>query len=82
MLPSFGPDRRRRLFRPLAGVLQKVAGLIDNVEDTVPADLWKVFRIVERYARTGIRLLYRADAAFAKPEIYDYLEERVIGYAM
>ena len=29
----------------------------------------------------AIRLLFRADAAFAKPEIYDYLEARNIGYA-
>jgi len=48
------------------------------------ADRWRevLDPIVERYARTGMRLLYRADAAFAKPEIYDYLEERVIGYAI
>lgn len=48
------------------------------------ADRWRevLEPIVERYARTGKRLLYRADATFAKPEIYDYLEERAIGYAI
>jgi hypothetical protein len=38
--------------------------------------------IVERYKKRGIRLLFRADAAFAKPEVYDYLEPRDIGYAI
>jgi hypothetical protein len=38
--------------------------------------------IVERYKKTGVRLLFRADAAFAKPEVYDYLELRDIGYAI
>ena len=30
----------------------------------------------------AVRLLFRADAAFAKPEIYEYLEARNIGYAI
>ena len=30
----------------------------------------------------AVRLLFRADAAFAKTEIYDYLEARNIGYAI
>ena len=38
--------------------------------------------IVERYKKRGVRLLFRADAAFAKPEMYDYLEPRDIGYAI
>jgi len=38
--------------------------------------------IVERYKKRGIRLLFRGDAAFAKPEVYDYLEPRHIGYAI
>jgi len=38
--------------------------------------------IVERYRKTGVRLLFRADAAFAKPEVYEYLEPRDIGYAI
>ena len=29
-----------------------------------------------------VRLLFRADAAFAKPELYDYLESKHIGYAI
>jgi hypothetical protein len=32
--------------------------------------------------KEGVRLLFRADAAFAKPELYDYLETRQIGYAI
>lgn len=38
--------------------------------------------IVKRYKNRGIRLLFRGDAAFAKPEVYDYLEPRDIGYAI
>ena len=30
----------------------------------------------------AVRLLFRADAAFAKPELYEYLETRRIGYAI
>ena len=29
-----------------------------------------------------MRLLFRADAAFGKPEVYDYLELREVGYAI
>ena len=29
-----------------------------------------------------VRLLFRADAAFAKPELYDYRESKHIGYAI
>jgi len=48
------------------------------------ADRWRevLDPIVERYTGTGVRLLYRADAAFAKPEVYNYLEEQAIGYAI
>jgi hypothetical protein len=48
------------------------------------ADGWKEFMnpIVERYLREAVRLLFRADAAFAKPEIYEYLESNGIGYAV
>jgi hypothetical protein len=38
--------------------------------------------VVERYKKRGIRLLFRGDAAFAKPEVYEYLEPRDIGYAI
>ena len=37
---------------------------------------------MERYLIAAVRLLFRADAAFAKPEIYEYLEARSIGYAI
>jgi len=48
------------------------------------ADGWEEFvePIVERYMKTAVRLLFRADAAFAKPELYEYLESRRIGYAI
>ena len=38
--------------------------------------------VVERYFTAAVRLLFRADAAFAKPEIYEYLETRQIDYAI
>ena len=48
------------------------------------ADRWQevLAPAVERYQSQGVRLLYRGDAAFAKPEIYEYLELRGIGYAI
>ena len=48
------------------------------------AEGWQEFiePIVERYLKAMVRLLFRADAAFAKPELYDYLETRQIGYAI
>ena len=38
--------------------------------------------VVKRYQEKGVRLLFRDDAAFAKPEVYEYLESRDTGYAM
>jgi hypothetical protein len=48
------------------------------------ADGWREFiePIVQRYLREPVRLLFRADAAFANPEIYMYLEARSISYAI
>ncbi len=37
---------------------------------------------MERYLKLAVRLLFRADAAFAKPELYEYMEARHIGYAI
>jgi hypothetical protein len=38
--------------------------------------------ILARYERTGVRRYFRADAAFAKPEVYEYLEGRRVLYAI
>ena len=38
--------------------------------------------ILARYERTGVRRYFRADAAFAKPDIYEYLEEGDVLYAI
>ena len=38
--------------------------------------------ILSRYGARGLRRYFRADAAFAKPDIYDYLEERRVFYAI
>src|ERR671919_2301074 len=38
--------------------------------------------VVKRYQKKGLRLLFRGDAAFAKPEMYEYLEHEKIGYAI
>lgn len=32
--------------------------------------------ILTRYEWAGVRRHFRVDAAFAKPEVYEYLEER------
>jgi hypothetical protein len=38
--------------------------------------------IVIRYKRAGVRLYFRGDAAFASPEVYEYLEEQGSLYAI
>ncbi len=38
--------------------------------------------VVERYANSGRKLYFRGDAAFASPDIYEYLEESGILYAI
>ncbi len=48
------------------------------------ADRWKELLepIVARYEKKKVRKYFRGDAAFAKPEIYEYLEEKGFLYAM
>jgi hypothetical protein len=48
------------------------------------ADGWRdlLQPIVERYRTTGKKLYFRADAAFASPDVYEYLEDNNILYAM
>jgi len=38
--------------------------------------------IVTRYERSGVRRYFRADAAFATPEVYEYLEQHGFLYAI
>ncbi len=38
--------------------------------------------VVKRYQKKGLRLLFRGDAAFGKPEAYEYLEQETIGRAI
>jgi hypothetical protein len=38
--------------------------------------------IMARYERAGVRRYFRADAAFAKPDVYEYLEEHGCLYAV
>ena len=48
------------------------------------ADRWKELLdpVVQRYASENIRKYFRGDAAFAKPEIYEYLEGNGLLYAI
>ena len=48
------------------------------------ADSWKQLLepIVQRYAHCGLRKQLRGDAGFARPEIYDYLEEHEFLYVI
>ena len=48
------------------------------------ADGWRdlLEPIVERYKHTGKRLYFRGDAAFASPDVYEYLEEKKVLYAI
>ena len=38
--------------------------------------------VIARYRERGVNLYFRADAAFAKPEIYELLEAEDIRYAI
>ncbi len=38
--------------------------------------------VLSRYQKKGRRLLFRSDAAFGKPEVYEYLEQEKIGDAI
>jgi hypothetical protein len=48
------------------------------------ADRWRevLEPSVEKYRVQGIRVLFRGDAAFAKPELYEFLEARGVGYSI
>jgi hypothetical protein len=48
------------------------------------ADRWKdlLEPIMRRYEKKKIRKYFRGDAAFAKPEIYEYLEEKGLLYSI
>jgi hypothetical protein len=48
------------------------------------ADGWRAVLqpVIARYRRTVKRLYFRGDAAFANPEMYEYLEAEGIGYAI
>ena len=48
------------------------------------ADAWEEMLLpeIERQQKLGEEVVFRADAAFAKPEIYEALEERGVKYAV
>jgi len=48
------------------------------------ADNWQELleSVVKGYRKKGLRLLFRGDAAFGKPEVYEYLEQETIGYTI
>ena len=38
--------------------------------------------VIARYRERGLDLYFRGDAAFSKPELYEFLEGEDIGYAI
>jgi hypothetical protein len=48
------------------------------------ADGWRdvLVPVVERYKQREVRLYFRGDAAFAAPDIYEYLEAEGVLYAI
>jgi hypothetical protein len=38
--------------------------------------------VIARYRERGLKLYFRADAAFARPELYELLEAEGVGYAI
>jgi hypothetical protein len=63
------------------GDLERCALRPGNVHS---ADRWRdvLVPVVDRYKARAIRLYFRGDAAFASPEIYDYLEAEGVLYAI
>lgn len=43
---------------------------------------WRSGQVVDCYVNAGATVLFRAAAAFAAPEVYDYLEEREVFYTI
>ena len=50
-------------------------------EETCIVPIWQELLepVVKGYQKKGLRLLFRGDAAFAKPELYEYLEQERSG---
>jgi Transposase DDE domain group 1 len=63
------------------GDVERCALLPGNVHS---ADGWRAVLepVVAHYRGTGKRLYFRGDAAFASPEIYEFLEAEGMGYAL
>jgi len=63
------------------GDLERCALRPGNVHS---ADGWREILepVVSRYRGKGTRLYFRRDAAFANPEIYEFLEVKGMGYAI
>ena len=63
------------------GDLERCALRPGNVHS---AHKWRdvLLSVVQRYKERGIRLYFRGDAAFASPDIYDYLEAEGVLYAI
>ena len=63
------------------GDLERSALRSGNVHS---ADGWRVVLepVIARYRDTVKRLYFRRDAAFANPEIYEFLEAEGMGYAI
>jgi hypothetical protein len=64
---------------------QEQSAYNDHFESTCNrADDWEELLLpeIERQQKLGKEVVFRADAAFAKPEIYDALEERGAKYAI
>jgi hypothetical protein len=59
-------------------------GALLRAGDVHSADRWRevLEPVVSRYMRQGKRQLFRGDAAFAKPEVYEFLEAQDVGYAI
>ncbi|MCY4528784.1 MAG: IS1380 family transposase, partial [Chloroflexi bacterium] len=59
-------------------------GAMLRAGDVHSAHMWRqvLEPILSRYEEKGVRRYFRADAAFAKPDIYEYLEERRVFYAI
>ena len=84
--PAYNGHFRSRCYHPLLVFNQygDCEGAHLRPGNVHSADGWRVLLqpVVERYRAMGKRIYFRADAAFASPDMYEYLEDNNILYAM
>ena len=69
----FESVRLRRITRSCCSTISEIAKVQSFAGQRPQPERWRevLEPVVERYQEKGVRLLFRADATFAKPEVYE-----------